>query len=184
MTEAPTPHQTPRPTAGSAVVLRKVPYTLLALAISVIGFTDFLTSSPHGLFHAGLPFAVGAGMLIGAAIGATYQAEVRDGTLTFRGEWRRSRSVDLLQLVRVSAPDQMQNALAAVRPLILSDATGNEVKVSFYLTSPMARRRLLAALEPYVQGAAVSRSGLIDEALAGELWWPWPRRATPSGEAA
>jgi hypothetical protein len=113
--------------------------------------------------------------LIGAAIGAAYKAEVRDGTLIFLGEWRRSRSVDLLQLVSVSAPDRLGNRLTGFRPLILRDAGGSEVRLAFYRTSPAARRRLLAALEPYVRGAAVGRSGLIDEALAGELWWPHRR---------
>ena len=120
---------------------------------------------------------IGAGSLIGAAVGATYRAEVGGGQLTFRGQWRRSQSVDLTRLVVVRAPDRPERWLTGVRPLILRDLDGDEVRISFYGTSPRGRRELLAALEPFLLSASVSRTGPVDEALAGRLWWPRPRRA-------
>ena len=50
------------------------------------------------------------------------------------------------------------------------------VRLSFSGTGRGPRRRLLAALEPYVMADGVTRSGLVTEALSGELWWPRPRR--------
>jgi hypothetical protein len=50
------------------------------------------------------------------------------------------------------------------------------VRLTFYGTTRGQRKRMLAALEPYVMAEGVSRTGLVTEALAGELWWPWPGR--------
>jgi hypothetical protein len=183
MTDASEPRQIPPTSAEPAAVLRKIPYTLLALAISMSAFARFLNSSPHHAVHWVL-FTLGAAGLIGAAIGATYRAAVRDGIATFRGEWRRSRSVDLRQLVSVTVPDRQRNRLAGAWFLILEDASGNAVRMSFYRTSPQGRQRLLAALDPYVRGPAVRQEGPVDEAMTGRLWWPYPRRQSPAAPKA
>jgi hypothetical protein len=60
--------------------------------------------------------------------------------------------------------------------MVLTDRQGAELKLTLYGTRPSQRRRVLAALEPYVMADGVSRAGLVDEALSGELWWPHPRR--------
>jgi hypothetical protein len=176
MTQASPVPDNPHRSAGPAVVLRHWWFTSAQLVLAAAGFTGYLTSSPRGSFLAILLFGIGAGSLIGAAAGATYRAEVRGGQLTFRGQWRRSQSVDLTRLVVVRAPDRLERWQAG-RPLILRDLDGDEVRISFYGTSPRGRRELLAALEPFLLSASVSRTGPVDEALAGRLWWPRPRRA-------
>jgi hypothetical protein len=50
------------------------------------------------------------------------------------------------------------------------------VRLTLYGTRPSQRRRVLAELEPYIMADGVSRNGLVEEALSGELWWPHPRR--------
>jgi hypothetical protein len=176
MTQASPVPDNPHRIAAPAVVLRHWWFTSAQLVLAAAGFTGYLTSSPRGSFLAILLFGIGAGSLIGAAAGATYRAEVRGGQLTFRGQWRRSQSVDLTRLVVVRAPDRPERWQAG-RPLILRDLDGDEVRISFYGTSPRGRRELLAALEPFLLSASVSRTGPVDEALAGRLWWPRPRRA-------
>jgi hypothetical protein len=59
--------------------------------------------------------------------------------------------------------------------LELRDEDGSVVRLSFFGTRPSQRRRLLAALEPYVMADGVTRTGLVREALDGRLWWPRPR---------
>jgi hypothetical protein len=175
MTQASPVPDNPHRSTGPAVVLRHWWLTSAQLVLAAAGFTGYLTSSPRGSFPSMLLFGLGAGSLIGAAAGATYRAEVRGGQLTFRGQWRRSQSVDLTRLVVVRAPDRPERWLTGVvRPLILRDLDGDEVRIGFYGTSPRDRRELLAALEPFLLSASVSRTGLVDEALAGRLWWPRP----------
>jgi len=60
---------------------------------------------------------------------------------------------------------------------VLTDRQGAEVRLRLYGTRPSQRHRVLAELEPYIMADGVSRAGLVDEALSGELWWPHPRRA-------
>lgn len=184
MTQASPVPDNPHRSAGTAVVLRHWWLTSAQLLLSAAGFAGYLTSSPQGSFAASLLFGIGAGSLIAAAAGATYRAEVRGGQLTFRGQWRRSQSVDLSRLVVVRAPDRPERWLTGVRPLILRDLDGDEVRISFYGTSPRGRRELLAALEPFLLSSSVSRTGPVDDALAGQLWWPRPRRPVTAGKAA
>jgi hypothetical protein len=60
MTEAPTPRPIPRTSAEQAVVLRKAPYAIIALGISVFGFTGFLSNGPTSPLHAWPLFVLGA----------------------------------------------------------------------------------------------------------------------------
>ena len=177
MTQASPVPDNPHRSAGPAVVLRHWWFTSAQLVLAAVGFTGYLTVSPPGSFLAILLLGIAAGSLIGAAAGATNRADLGGAHLTFRGQWRRSQSVDLTRLVVARAPDQPERWLTGVRPLILRDLDGDEVRISFYGTSPRGRRELLAALEPFLLSASVSRTGLVDEALAGRLWWPRPRRA-------
>ena len=47
------------------------------------------------------------------------------------------------------------------RPLELHDAQGSHVKLTLNATTTDQRRRLLAALEPYVMADGVARKGVL-----------------------
>ena len=91
------PHRSAAPPGPAALV---VPSAQLVLAAA--GFTGYLTQPAGQLPHPAVRHRRrvadrGRG-------GATYRAEVGGGQLTFRGQWRRSQSVDLTRLVVVRAP--------------------------------------------------------------------------------
>jgi hypothetical protein len=112
---------------------------------------------------------------------ARFRYEVRAGQITAREQLRAPRSADLTRLTGVTAPDRPEKfwgptLFGRKQWLELRDESGSVVRLSFFGTGRGPRRRLLAALEPYVMADGVSRTGLVREALAGELWWPWPGR--------
>jgi len=123
------------------------------------------------------PFAaLMIGGLAWAVAFAMFEIRVYDGRLTFRDQFRSSRSVDLRQLVSVTAPAKLERWGTGRKYLVLTDRDGAQLRLTLYGTRPSQRRPVLAALEPYVMADGVSRDGLVDEALSGELWWPHARR--------
>jgi hypothetical protein len=63
---------------------------------------------------------------------------------------------------------------------MLRDKQGTEVRLPLNGTLPSQRRRLLAALEPYIMADRVTGASLVREALSGELGWPRRRLRTGS----
>jgi hypothetical protein len=164
----------------AVVVLRQLGWSLTELVIGdAFLAAHFLIPAQHDLLR-----AVTAGGAIGSLmvflLKARFRYEVRDGQVTAREQLRGTCSADLTRLTGVTAPDQPENfwALTLIgrkRWLELRDERGSVVRLSFFGTARDPRRRLLAALEPYVMADGVTRTGLVREALAGELWWPRPR---------
>ena len=110
-----------------------------------------------------------------AVVFAMFEIRVQDGRLTVRDQLPSRRSVDLRQLVSVTAPAKPERWLTGRRFMVLTDRQGAQVRLTLYGTRPSQRHRVLAELAPYVRADGVSRAGLVDEALSGELWWPRPR---------
>lgn len=108
----------------------------------------------------------GAGVLVATLLTARFKYEVRAGRLSARERLDRARSVDLTQLTRVIGPDQPVKPwslplLARKFLLELHDAQGSHVKLTLNATTTDQRRRLLAALEPYVMADGVARKGVL-----------------------
>lgn len=163
-------------TASGPVVLRLLPHLIyFELVLTAAGIVGSLT-----LRHTSWgehPFWV---LIIGSPIFAVafalFEIRVQDGRLTFRDQFRASRSIDLRLLVSVTAPAKPERWLTGRRYMVLTGQQGVQVRLTLYGTRPSQRRRVLAELEPYIRADGVSRDGLVDEALSGELWWPHPRR--------
>ena len=88
---------------------------------------------------------------------------------------RTRQTVDLTRLTSVTAPDRREPfwsraLLGRLRWLELRDEQSHVLRLNFYGARRGPRQRLLAALEPYVMAEGVSRTGLVTEALSGELW--------------
>jgi hypothetical protein len=183
MNEAPAgpgPARTSGTSSGPAAVLRQLSVSLTELVIGGgLLAAHFLVPVDQGL-----PGAVtgggGIGSLVAVIITARYRYEVRDGRVTTRELARGTRSADLTRLTSVIAPCQQEKFWGATlfgrtRWLELRDDRGSAVRLSFFGTRRGPRRRLLAAIEPYAMADGVVRTGLVREALDGQLWWPRPR---------
>ena len=161
-------------------MLRQLSWTVAELIIgSALLTAHFRIPAQHDLLR-----SVTGGAAIGAltvvGLMARFRYEVRDGRVTAREQLRSPRSADLTRLTGVTAPDQPEKFWSSIlfgrrRYLELRDERGSVVRLAFSGTGRDPRRRLLAALEPYVMADGVTRSGLVREALDGQLWWPRPR---------
>ena len=160
-------------TASGPAVLRMRHFILIELALCAVGVARILAFRHSGYPEAFVILAVVG--LFWVVVFARFEVKVADGRLSFRDRLRSVRSLDLRQLVSVTAPGKPERWLTGRRFMVLTDRQG-----ALYGTRPSQRRRVLAALEPYVMADGVSRAGLVDEALSGELWWPHPRRRAAS----
>jgi hypothetical protein len=171
-----TPAAARTPGTGSGpAVLRITHFVYIELTIAVAGVVASVTLRhaswvPHPFWGA----IIGGPIL--AVVFALFEIRVQDGRLAVRDQFRSRRSVDLRQLVSVTAPAKPERWLTGRRFIVLTDRQGAQVRLTLYGTRPSQRRRVLAELEPYIMADGVSRNGLVEEALSGELWWPHPRR--------
>ena len=132
----------------------------------------------HGTLK-GMAGAGVVGALVFGIMHAGFRCQIGPGMLTVTDLYMR-QSVDLNRLTSVSAPDRPERYWFATlsgrkRWLELRDERGPVVRLNFFGIWRAPRQRLLAALEPYVMADGVSRTGLVTEALSGQLWWPRPR---------
>jgi hypothetical protein len=172
------------PTASGPVVLRLLPHFIyFELALTAAGIVGFLTLR-HTSWGAHPFWVLIIGSPIWAMAFALFEIRIQDGRLIFRDRFRSSRSVDLRQLVSVTAPAKSERWLTGRRFMVLTDRQGAQVRLTLYGTRPSQRRRVLAELEPYIMADGVSRDGLVAEALSGELWWPHLRRPETVAKAA
>jgi hypothetical protein len=177
----PRPASTPGTASGPAAVLRQLSWTVAELIIGgALLAAHFLIPAQHDLLRS-VTGGAAIGSLVVVVMMARFRYEVRGGRITAREQLRGPRSADLTRLAGVTAPDQPEKFWDSTlfgqrRYLELRDERGSVVRLSFSGTGRGPRRRLLAALEPYVMADGVSRTGLVTEALSGELWWPRPRR--------
>jgi hypothetical protein len=143
---------------------------LIGLTCAAVGLAGFLVFLDIPGFAGGFA-ALGLGGLLTAVRGATFEIEVQGGWMTFRSLSSASRPVDLRQLTNVTTPG---------RVMMLRDRRGTVAWLALDGTRPSQRRRLLAALEPYVMAGHVTGASLVREALSGEQWWPLRRLRTGS----
>ena len=164
-------------------MLRQLSWTVAELIIGgALLAVRFLIPVQHDLLRS-VTGGAAIGSLAVVVLTARFRYEVRGGRITAREQLRGPRSADLARLAGVTAPDQPEKFWGPTlfgrrRYLELRDERGSVVRLSFFGTRRGPRRRLLAALEPYVMAGGVSRSGLVREALDGQLWWPRPRRSS------
>jgi hypothetical protein len=176
----PRPASTPGTASGPAAVLQQLSWTVAELIIGgALLAAHFLIPAQHDLLRS-VTGGAAIGSLVVVVLTARFRYEVSGGRITAREQLRGSRSADLTRLTGVTAPDQPEKFWGSTlfgqrRYLELRDERGSVVRLSFFGTGRGPRRRLLAALEPYVMADGVSRSGLVREALDGQLWWPRPR---------
>jgi hypothetical protein len=176
----PRPASTPSTASGPAAVLRQLSWTVAELIIGgALLAARFLIPAQHDLLRSVIGGAA-IGSLTVVILTARFRYEVSGGRVTAREQLRSPRSADLTRLTGVIAPAQPEKPWGATlfgrrQWLELRDEQGSVVRLSFFGTGRGPRRRLLAALEPYVMADGVSRSGLVREALDGQLWWPRPR---------
>jgi hypothetical protein len=172
-----TPAAARTPGTGSGpAVLRITHLVYFELTVATAGVVASVTLRhaswiPHPFWGA----IIGGPLL--AVVFAMFEIRVQEGRLTVRDQLPSRRSVDLRQLVSVTAPAKPERWLTGRRFMVLTDRQGAQVRLRLYGTRPSQRHRVLAELEPYIMADGVSRAGLVDEALSGELWWPHPRRA-------
>jgi hypothetical protein len=168
-------------TASGQIVLRRL-HSVLYSAVLMAVFVPLYFWIPAT--HATLKGAVGGaavGALLSGIMVARFRYQISAGQLTATQLYSRRESVDLTQLTSVIAPNRpisfwRSSAYGARGWLELRDEQGSAARLNFFGTPRAQRQRLLAALEPYVMADGVSRSGLVTQALAGDLWWPRPHR--------
>jgi hypothetical protein len=171
---------TPSSARDTVVVLRQLGWALAELiVVGGLLAAHFLIHRQSGLFNS-LTGGGAVGLLMMAILTARFRYEIRAGRVTAREALNRSQSVDLTRLTRVLGLDQPETfaspyLLGRRHCLELHDDRGSAVKLTFSGTTKGQRRRMLAALEPYVMADGVSRAGLVREALAGQQWRPRPR---------
>lgn len=174
-------HQTAGPaTRGPEIVLRRLRWVLYEAVLAAVMVSLFFQipgthSTLRAMAGGGALGALTAGILV-----ARFRYQIRSGQLTVTQLYSSRQSIDLTRLTSVSAPDQPESFWSAMlsgrkRWLALRDERGSAVRLSFFGTPRAQRRRLLNALEPYVMADGVRRTGLVAEALSGQLWWPRPR---------
>jgi hypothetical protein len=177
----PRPASTPSTASGPAAVLRQLSLSLTELVIggSLLA-AYFLIPAQHELLR-DMTRGGAIGSLVVVILTARFRYEVRGGQITAREQLRKPRSADLTRLTSVIAPYQLEKFWGATlfgrnQCLELRDESGSSVRLSFFGTVRRRRRRLLAAIEPYAMADGVVRTGLVREALDGQLWWPRPRQ--------
>jgi hypothetical protein len=161
------------------IVLRQPYWAVIELVLGAgLAVTHFLATS-SGSFWWDVTGGGAIGALVSMVYMLAYRYEVQSGRITVRDLWSRRRSVDLTRLTTVTAPPRpetfLQRKAGWRRFLVLEDEQGLQVKLNFSGTQRGPRRQLLTAIEPYVLAGGVSRTGLVREALDGQLWWPRPR---------
>ena len=160
-------------------VLRRLHWVVYgAVLAAVLIPLYFEIPMTHGTLK-GMAGAGAVGALVVGVMAAGFRCQIGPGMLTVTEPCMR-QSVDLNRLTSVSAPDRPErywfSMLAGRRRwLELRDERGPVVRLNFFGIWRGPRQRLLAALEPYVMAEGVSRTGLVTEALSGQLWWPRPR---------
>jgi hypothetical protein len=174
-------YQSAVPARGPEVVLRLVPTVISGMVLGAALLTAYFQIPAHDPGLRIIALGGGLGALTVAVLTIRFRFRIRSGRLTATILWRRPQSVDLTRLTSAEAMAEQDAPLVATalgqqRWLELRDETGSVVRLTFYGTTRGQRKRMLAALEPYVMAEGVSRTGLVTEALAGELWWPWPGR--------
>jgi hypothetical protein len=113
-------------------------------------------------------------LLCGLVVTSTFRYEIRAGQLAVTEMDRVRQTVDLTRLASVTAPSGREPLWARLtgqqRWLELRDQQAHVARVSFYPATGRQRKRMLAALQPWVMADGVSRTGLVREALDGQLW--------------
>ena len=176
---------TPAPVTSppAEVVLPNLRWSLFEAVLAVaMGTAFFLIPADWIVLH-GAAGGAAIGSLCGLFVTSTFRYRIRGGQLVATEMHRVRQTVDLTRLASVTAPDRRETfwsrvLLGRLRWLELRDEQSHVLRLSLYGSTGGRRQRLLAALEPYVMADGVSRTGLVTEALSGELWWPHPRRAT------
>ena len=163
---------------GPEIVLRRLRSVLYcAVLAAVLIPLYFWIPMAHGTLK-GMAGGGAIGALLGGVLVARFRCRIRSGQLTSTQLYSGRQSVDLTRLTSVSAPGRAQSfwrSSYARGWLELRDEHGSVARMNFYGTVPAQRQRLLVALRPYVMADGVRRTGLVTEALSGELWWPRPR---------
>ena len=161
--------------APAEVVLPNLRWALFEAVLAIaLGIAFFLIPADWIVLH-GAAGGGAIGSLCGLFVTSTFRYEIRRGQLTATEMHRTRQSVDLTRLARVTAPGRREPAWSRVllgreRWLELRDEQSHVLRLSFYGAAGRLRQRMLAALEPYVMADGVSRTGLVTEALSGELW--------------
>ena len=174
-----TPAPVTSPPAGVVLPNLRLALAETALAVALV-ITYFLAPASQTALHR-VAIVGTVGLFFGIVLTSTYRYEIR-GTQLVATEMHRTRqTVDLTRLASVTAPGRREPfwsraLLGRLRWLELRDEQSHVLRLNFYGATRGRRQRLLAALEPYVMAEGVSRTGLVTEALTGELWWPRPRR--------
>lgn len=161
------------------IVLRQPYWVVIELVLGAgLAATHFLATS-SGSFWWDVTGGGAIGALVSMIYLLAYRYEVQSGRITVRELWSRRRPVELTRLTTVTAPPRPENFPLRMagwrRFLVLEDDQGLKVKLNFSGTRRGPRRQLLTAIEPYVLADGVARTGLVREALDGQLWWPRPR---------
>jgi hypothetical protein len=161
------------------VVLRQFYWAVFEFVLGAgLAVTHFLATS-SGSFWWSVTGGAAIGALLSTLKVVVCRYKVEPGRITVRDVYNRRRPVDLTRLTAVTVQPRKENFLQRIvggqRFLMLRDEEGSTVKLNFAGTRRGRRRQLLAALEPYVMADGVARTGLVREALDGQLWWPRPR---------
>jgi hypothetical protein len=163
--------------APPGVVLPNLRWALAEAALVVALGTAFFvlpTAPGHWASIHRIASIAAFGLLIGAVITSTFRYEVRAGQLAVTEMHRVRQTVDLTRLASVTAPSRREPLWARLtgqqRWLELRDEQAHTARVFFYPASRRQRQRMLAALAPWVMADGVSRTGLVREALDGQLW--------------
>jgi hypothetical protein len=168
---------TPAPVTSppAEVVLPNLRWALFQTAFAVALVTVYILApaSQTALHRAAIVATIGS--LCGIVVTSTYRYEIRGAQLVATEIHRVRQTVDLTRLASVTAPGRREPAwsralLGRERWLELRDERSHVLRLNFYGTTGRRRQRMLAALEPYVMAEGVSRTGLVTEALSGELW--------------
>jgi hypothetical protein len=173
-----TPTPVTSPPAGVVLPNLRLAMIETAFAVALVTVYFLAPASQTALHRAAI---VGtAGLFFGIVVTSTFRYEIRGAQLVATEMHRTRQTVDLSRLASVTAPGRREPfwsraLLGRLRWLELRDEQSHVLRLNFYGTTRGRRQRLLAALTPYVMADGVSRTGLMTEALDGQLWWPGPR---------
>ena len=161
------------PSAGVVLPNLRLALTETALAVAFVAVFLLAPASQTALHRVAIAGTVG--LFLGIVVTSTYRYEIRGAQLVATEMHRVRQTVDLTRLASVTAPDRREPfwsraLLGRLRWLELRDEQSHVLRLSFHGSTAGRRQRMLAALEPYVMADGVSRTGLVTEALSGELW--------------
>jgi hypothetical protein len=106
-------------TASGPAVLRMRHFILIELALCAVGVARILAFRHSGYTEAFVILAVVG--LFWVVVFARFEVKVEDGRLGFRDRFRPCRSLDLRQLVSVTAPGKPERWLTGRRFMVLTD---------------------------------------------------------------